>query len=106
MKRKLNSRRVVFIGGGLTAALVARRIVDEGVDVLVLERGRDHSGGAEERLPSQRDELRYGVRNHLAQDWSIETYTFRNANNETALPARTLEAFLPGSGVGGAGNHW
>ena len=38
MKRKLKSRRVVLIGGGLTAALVARKIVDEGVDVLVLER--------------------------------------------------------------------
>lgn len=106
MKRKLKSRRVVFIGGGLTAALAARKIVDEGVDVLVLERGRDHDLGPERRLPSQRDELRYGVRNHLAQDWSIETYTLRWTSNESALPIRTLEAFLPGSGVGGAGNHW
>ena len=74
--------------------------------MLVLERGRDHDAGAEHRLPSQRDELRWGVRNHLAQDWSIETYTLRHSRNETALPIRTLEAFLPGDGVGGAGNHW
>jgi len=74
--------------------------------VLVLERGRDHSAGAETRLPSQRDELRWAVRNQLAQDWSIETYTLRYASSETALPIRTLDAFLPGDGVGGAGNHW
>ena len=106
MNRKLKSRQVVFVGGGLMAALAARKLVEDGVDVLVLERGRDHEAGAERRLPSQRDELRWGVRNHLAQDWSIETYTLRYSRAETALPIRTLSAFLPGEGIGGAGNHW
>ncbi len=106
MNKKLKSRQVVFIGGGLMAGLAARQLVNDGVDVLVLERGRDHDAGAEHRLPSQRDELRWGVRNHLAQDWSIETYTLRYSRNESALPIRTLEAFVPGDGVGGAGNHW
>ena len=40
------------------------------------------------------------------QDWSLETYTLRHKRSETALPARWMEAFLPGSGLGGAGNHW
>lgn len=106
MNRKLKSRQVLFVGGGLMAALAARKLVEDGVDVLVLERGRDHEAGAERRLPSQRDELRWGVRNHLAQDWSIETYTLRYSRTETALPIRTLSAFLPGEGIGGAGNHW
>ena len=80
------------------AGLTARQLVNDGVDVLVLERGRDHEGVRRHRLPSQRDELRWGVRNHLAQDWSIETYTLRHSRDETALPIRTVEAFLPGLG--------
>jgi gluconate 2-dehydrogenase alpha chain len=106
VKKTLKSRQVVFVGGGLMAGLAARQLVNDGIDVLVLERGRNHDGAAEHRLPSQRDELRWGVRNHLAQDWSIETYTLRYSRDETALPIRTVEAFLPGMGVGGAGNHW
>lgn len=106
MNKTLKSRQVVFVGGGLMAGLGARQLVADGVDVLVLERGRDHDGGPEHRLPSQRDELRWGLRNHLAQDWSIETYTLRYTQKDVALPIRTLEAFLPGEGIGGAGNHW
>ena len=36
-------RTVVFVGGGLTAALAARQLTAKGVDVLVLERGIDHT---------------------------------------------------------------
>ena len=102
----LRHRTVVIVGGGLVAGLVARQLTDRQVDVLVLERGRDHTRGPENELPTQRDELRWDVRQGLVQDWSLETYTLRHHRNETALPARWMEAFLPGSGLGGAGNHW
>jgi gluconate 2-dehydrogenase alpha chain len=102
----LKEREVVFVGGGLTAALASRQLTAAGRDVLVLERGRDHRGGPEETIPNQRDGLRWGIRTHLVQDWAEETYTFRHSSKDTALPARNLQAFLPGNGMGGAANHW
>jgi gluconate 2-dehydrogenase alpha chain len=96
----------VFVGGGFTAALAARQLTTKGIDVLVLERGYERSQAAEAKLPSQRDELRWAVHGGLFQDWAVQTYTLRHASDETALPIRRLEAFLPGEGVGGAANHW
>jgi gluconate 2-dehydrogenase alpha chain len=102
----LKRRTVVVIGGGLTAGLISRQLVAQGHDVLVLERGFDHRGGPEHTIPNQRDELRWAVRGGLFQDWARETYTFRSSRNEDAQPARSLQAFLPGEGMGGAANHW
>jgi gluconate 2-dehydrogenase alpha chain len=102
----LKRRTVVIIGGGLTAGLISRQLVAQGHDVLVLERGFDHRGGPEHTIPNQRDELRWAVRGGLFQDWARETYTFRSSRNEDAQPARSLQAFLPGEGMGGAANHW
>jgi gluconate 2-dehydrogenase alpha chain len=106
MAKKLPNRTVVIIGGGLTAALVSRQLTAKGVDVLVLERGADHRDAAEAKIPSQRDELRWGVQNSLAQNWAVETYTLRHSANDVSLPIRRLESFLPGEGMGGAANHW
>jgi gluconate 2-dehydrogenase alpha chain len=103
---RLNRRTVVFVGGGFTAALAARQLTAKGIDVLVLERGYDRAQSAEAKLPSQRDELRWGVRGGLFQDWAVQTYSLRHTASETALPIRRLEAFLPGEGLGGAANHW
>jgi gluconate 2-dehydrogenase alpha chain len=64
------------------------------------------SKGAEARLPTQRDELRWDTHQGLVQDWSVQTYTLRYSGNEMALPVRWMEAFLPGEGLGGAANHW
>jgi gluconate 2-dehydrogenase alpha chain len=106
MAKRLKPRTVVICGGGFTAGLIARQLTAKNIDVLVLERGGDHTRAAEARLPNQRDELRWDVRSGLAQDWSVETYSLRHARNEDALPIRRLEAFLPGEGMGGAANHW
>jgi gluconate 2-dehydrogenase alpha chain len=106
MIRRLPSRTVVVVGGGLTAGLAARQLTNKNIDVLVLERGGDRSNGAEARLPSQRDELRWDTRQGLMQDWSMQTYTLRGNGAETALPMRWGEAFLPGDGLGGAASHW
>ncbi|HEY4342682.1 MAG TPA: GMC family oxidoreductase N-terminal domain-containing protein, partial [Steroidobacteraceae bacterium] len=106
MIKKLPHKTVVMVGGGLTAGLAARQLTDKNIEVLVLERGGDHTNGAEAKLPTQRDELRWDTRQGLIQDWSIQTYTLRYNGTETALPVRWMEAFLPGEGLGGAANHW
>lgn len=106
MATRLPKRTVVIIGGGLTAALVARQLSAKGTDILVLERGDDLRGSAAQKIPSQRDELRWAVNQGLIQDWAVETYTARHSPREEALPVRRMEAFLPGEGMGGAANHW
>ena len=42
----------------------------------------------------------------MMQDSSQETVTLRHSANERALPIRQFGSFLPGSGVGGTGEHW
>lgn len=106
MAIRLKGRTVVIVGGGLSAALVARQLTAAGTDVLVLERGHDRRNGAEATIPGQRDELRWDTRAGLAQDWAVETYSVRHSSGEEAVPARRLAAFLPGVGLGGAGSHW
>ncbi|SFN50287.1 GMC family oxidoreductase [Variovorax sp. OV329] len=106
MVQRLRKRSVVFVGGGLTAGLAVRQMMGSGIDVLVLERGSDLAGSAAATLPNQRDELRWGVRNSLIQNWANETYTLRHRVKEEAFPIRRMEAFLPGEGLGGAANHW
>lgn len=106
MATTLDKRTVVIVGGGLTAALAARQLTAQGIDTLVLERGGDRTNGAEAKLPTQRDELRWDTRQGTVQDWSVETYTLRHRRNEVALPVRWMEAFLPGEGLGGGASHW
>jgi len=106
MIKKLPKKTVVIVGGGLTAGLAARQLTDRNIEVLVLERGGDRTNGAEAKLPSQRDELRWDTHQGLVQDWSVQTYTLRYDRTESALPVRWMEAFLPGEGMGGAANHW
>ena len=106
MAKVLPKRTVVMIGGGFTSALTARQLMPKGVDVVVLERGVDRSQAAADEIPSQRDELRWALHHENAQNIATETYTVRYNSSETALPARRLEAFIPGEGIGGAANHW
>jgi gluconate 2-dehydrogenase alpha chain len=102
----LKEREVVVVGGGLTAGLVARRLVPAGRDVLVLERGPSRAGGAEGELATQRDELRWSSHRGLNQRENMETLTLRHKPSEAALPMRRMTSFLPGFGVGGAISHW
>jgi gluconate 2-dehydrogenase alpha chain len=104
--KRLPKRTVVIVGGGLCAGLISRQLTAKGIDVLVLERGGDHTNGAEARLPSQRDELRWDRRQGLMQNWQRETYTLRHSTAEESLPVRWMDAFIPGEGVGGAASHW
>ncbi len=104
--RRAPSRTVVVVGGGLAGGFIARQTVRANIDTLVLERGGEHREGAEGRLPTQRDELRWDVRHGLMQDGARETYTFRRNPGEFSRPLRRITSFLPGTGVGGAGSHW
>ncbi len=106
MPKTLPRRTVVLIGGGFTSALIARQLAPKGVDVVVLERGMDRTHAASNEIPSQRDELRWAIRHENAQNIGGDTYTLRHSSRESALPARRLESFIPGEGVGGAANHW
>jgi gluconate 2-dehydrogenase alpha chain len=106
MLKKLDKRSVVIVGGGLTAALVSRQLTAQGIEVVVLERGGDRTNGAEAKLPTQRDELRWDTHQGLVQDWSVEAYTLRYTSAGRALPVRWNGAFHPGEGLGGAANHW
>ena len=106
MIKKLPKKTVVMVGGGLTSGLAARQLTAKNIEVLVLERGIDHTTGAEARLPNQRDELRWATRQGLVQNWSRTTYTLRHTRKDASLPVRWMESFLPGEGMGGAANHW
>ncbi len=104
--KTLPHRTVVIVGGGVAAGLTARQLTAQGIEVVVLERGGDHLDSAAAKLPTQRDELRWDVRAGLIQDPAVETYAWRHHRNEESVPLRRLTTFLPGTGVGGAGNHW
>lgn len=101
--KTLSSTDVVIIGGGWTGLLMAKELsARSAVSIVILERGRarmaDYSSGM--------DELDYFVRLHMMQDPSREAVTIRHHDNERSLPIRQYGAFLPGSGVGGTGEHW
>lgn len=106
MVTKLNEVDCVIVGVGLTGAMMAKELTMAGLTVVGLERGPDRRPQEEFVLPRIRDELRYQTRIELMADNSIDTITFRNASDMTALPIRRWGAFLPGEGVGGTSNHW
>ena len=95
---------VVIVGGGWAGLLIAKELgARTSLSVVVLERGPAR-GPAD--YTTDMDELDYYVRLRMIQDASQETVTLRHNANQRALPLRQYASFLPGSGVGGAGEHW
>ena len=94
----------VIIGGGWSGLLMASQLGSRtSLSVAVLERGgarklADYMGGM--------DELEFNVRFRMMQDYSQETVTLRYNTRDRAVPIRQLGNFLPGTGTGGAGEHW
>lgn len=103
MAKKLDKVDAVTVGVGWTGGIIAAELAKEGLNVVGLERGGDRST---EDFQMIHDEYRYAVRYGLMQNTAKETITFRNKPDERALPMRRLGSFLPGEGVGGAGDHW
>lgn len=94
----------VIIGGGWTGLAMAKELTARTpLSVLVLERG-DMPGPTEYAYGM--DEIDYSVRLKMMQNTAEETITHRHSSRESANPVRQYGSFLPGTGVGGAGEHW
>lgn len=95
---------VVIAGGGWTGLLMAQEIATRtSLNVIVLERGPnrnilDYMDGM--------DEVDHTVHLKMIQDISKETVTHRHSTSNRAVPVRQYGSFLPGTGTGGAGEHW
>jgi gluconate 2-dehydrogenase alpha chain len=102
--KTLKPVNVAIVGGGWTGLAMAKEITGRtSLSVLILERGAP-------RKPSDyiadMDELDYAIRLRLMQNIADETITHRHSLRDPAVPVRQYGSFLPGSGVGGAGEHW
>ncbi|HLK65625.1 MAG TPA: GMC family oxidoreductase [Bryobacteraceae bacterium] len=102
--QRLKPVDVVIAGGGWVGLVMAKEIATRtSLSVVVLERGparklRDYVNGM--------DEVDHTLRFKLMQNLAEETTTHRHAVGQTALPIRQYGSFNPGTGVGGAGEHW
>jgi len=102
--KTLPSVNVAIVGGGWSGLLLAKELGSRtALSVVVLERGISRKS---EDYADAMDELDYSVRMRMMQDLSQETVTLRHSQNQRALPLRQHGSFLPGSGTGGAGEHW
>ena len=106
MATRKDKADVVIVGFGWTGSILAKELLDAGLNVVALERG-----GFRDTIPDFapthiQDELRYAVRMGIFEQPERETLTFRNSMDQLALPMRHLGSFRPGAGAGGAGVHW
>jgi gluconate 2-dehydrogenase alpha chain len=94
----------VIVGGGWTGLVMAKELASRtALNVLVLERGPAHKMA--DYLDNM-DELEFAIRLRMMQPIADETVTFRHTAKDRALPVRQYGSFLPGTGVGGSGEHW
>ena len=102
--KTLRRTDVVIVGGGWTGLMMAKELgARTGLNIIVLERGKPRTTGG---YHDSMDELDYVIRLRLMQDVSKDTFTFRHTTADRALPLRQHGSVLPGSGTGGAGEHW
>jgi gluconate 2-dehydrogenase alpha chain len=95
---------IVIIGGGFTGLTMARELSTRtSQSVLVLERGRLRTPL---EYAANMDDVDYGLRLRMMQNTAEETITHRHSTRDGSVPVRQYGSFLPGSGVGGAGEHW
>jgi gluconate 2-dehydrogenase alpha chain len=106
MAERLKPVDAVTIGVGLTGALVALELTQAGLKVVGLERGAPRFTVPDFQSPAIHDELRFSIRKAMMQDNTKVAVTFRNTADQTALPIRRWESFLPGQGLGGSFVHW
>src|SRR6202142_1628490 len=104
--KTLRAVDAVIVGGGWAGLLMAKELgARTSLSVVVLERDESHSAGPGDYTAGMA-ELDYVTRSRLMQDYSKETVTLRHTPGERAIPIRQLGSFLPGTGIGGAGEHW
>src|SRR5262249_23698157 len=95
---------VAIIGGGWTGLLTAKEITGKtSLSVAVFE------SGSPRKLPNYtmaNVELVYSIRLRMMQNTAEETITHRHSLKDSAVPVRQHGSFHPGTGTGGAGEHW
>ena len=102
--QRLKPVDVVIVGGGFTGLLLARELTKRtGVTVEILERGPARKNG---EYAAGMDELDFAVRLKMMQNLAEETLTHRHDSKASAVPVRQYGSFQPGTGTGGAGEHW
>src|SRR5215469_15166115 len=106
MAQRLPAVDAVTIGVGLTGSMTALELAQAGLKVVGLERGIARDTVPDFQSPAIHDELRFSIRKAMMQDNVKVAVTCRNNSNETALPIRRWESFLPGQGLGGSFVHW
>jgi gluconate 2-dehydrogenase alpha chain len=106
MAQRLKPVDIVTVGVGLTGSLTALELAKTGLTVVGLERGAGRDTVPDFQSPAIHDELRFSIRKAMMQDNVKEAVTFRNNSDQTALPIRRWESFLPGTGLGGSFVHW
>ncbi|MCQ4159649.1 GMC family oxidoreductase [Roseomonas sp. GC11] len=106
MARTLPATDVVIIGSGWSGGIIGKELAAAGQRVVMLERGAPQWTSPDWAPPQVHDELKYDRRHEMHQNAAKETYTFRNATSETALPMRSFTFAYPGDKLGGAGAHW
>ena len=106
MARKLPAIDVVIVGLGWTGAIMAKELAASGLRVVAVERGPWRDTAIDTPPTYDQDELRYRIRHELFLRPAQDTLTFRNNDNQAALPVRTWGSFMLGNGVGGGGLHW
>jgi gluconate 2-dehydrogenase alpha chain len=102
--QQLKPVNVVIAGGGFVGLTMAKEITKRtSLSVVALERGQprktaDYATGM--------DELDFQLRYRMMQNLSEETSTHRHSVRASAVPIRQYGSFNPGTGVGGAAEHW
>jgi len=102
--KTLKSVDVVIVGGGWTGLLMAKELATRtSLEIVVLERGPARKTAD---YATDMDELDYGIHNKLMQNPAQLTVTHRHSTKDRAAPIRQYGSFKPGTGTGGAGEHW
>jgi gluconate 2-dehydrogenase alpha chain len=104
--RKLPATDVVIVGLGWTGSILAEALTRAGLNVVAIERGPWRDTATDFPTTYAQDELRYHIRHDLFLRPAQQTMSFRNKENQTALPIRIWGSFMPPNGVGGGGVHW
>lgn len=95
---------VVIAGGGLVGLTLAKEITARtSLSVVALERGQPRKTAD---YAADMDELDYALRFRMMQNLAEETATHRHSTKASAVPIRQFGSFNPGTGVGGAAEHW
>jgi gluconate 2-dehydrogenase alpha chain len=95
---------VVVVGGGWMGLAMAKELTSRtALSVVVLERGPNRKLSD---YSSDMDYVDYAIHHRMMQNIAEETVTHRHTLRDTAAPVRQYGHFLPGTGTGGAGEHW